>query len=66
MTFIDVPQHSTVRLLENAATPPAAPLVWKGDVVKFHNIDGMYAFCTNQDGDAVYIAAWTEVEIVDT
>lgn len=32
-------------------------------VVNFHHIDGMYSYCTTDDGEVVHIGAWTDVEI---
>ena len=32
--------------------------------VKFHHLDGAYSYCTDKDGNAVNIAAWTPVEII--
>jgi hypothetical protein len=32
----------------------------------FHHIDGMYSYCKTDDGEVVHLAAWTEVEIVET
>ena len=34
------------------------------EIINFHHIDGMYSYCTNQKGETVHLAAWTEVEIV--
>ena len=34
-------------------------------IYKFFNVDGMYSYCHNPDGDVVHLAAWTEVEIVE-
>jgi len=33
--------------------------------VKFHRVDGMYSYCTLENGDVVHLAAWTEVEIIE-
>jgi len=29
----------------------------------FHHIDGMYSYCTDENGDVVHIPAWAEVNI---
>jgi hypothetical protein len=29
----------------------------------FSHIDGMYSYCTNDQGIVIHLAAWTEVEI---
>jgi hypothetical protein len=55
-----------LRIIGNTTIPPAAPLVGNGDEILFGNLDGMYANCTRvSDGQRVYVAAWTEVEVVD-
>ena len=65
MKLYDVNDYTKVKLLEDGKIPPAALPVIKDDIVIFHEIDGMYGKCINKDGDVVYIAAWTEVEIIN-
>lgn len=60
----EVPRGCYVKLLEDDDGPPAAKQLKKGDIVKFHHIDGIYSFCHDEKGDIVHIKAWTEVEIV--
>lgn len=31
--------------------------------LNFHHIDGAYSYCTDDEGNVVHVAAWTEVEI---
>ena len=33
-------------------------------VVKLHKLDGMYSYCTTDDGTVIHLAAWTLVEPV--
>jgi len=47
---------------ENVKTPPDSMLVNKGDEITIHRLDGMYVNATDQNGNRIYIAAWTEVE----
>ena len=47
---------------DEVRVPPAAPIITTGDVLKLHNIDGMYSYCTDQYGNVKHLAAWTEVE----
>jgi len=44
--------------------PSALPLV-TGDVITILNHDGMYVNAVNEDGDRVYLAAWTDVTVID-
>lgn len=64
MKLYNVKRNSRVRLLEDADIPPGAPSVKKGDEIQFGHTDGMYSFCTKDDGTVIHIAAWTEVEVV--
>jgi hypothetical protein len=34
-----------------------------GTELNFDHIDGMYSYCTDDDGKVVHLAAWTDVEI---
>lgn len=65
MKLYEVPRNTNVRLLEDDDGPPASKPLKKGDIVKFHHIDGIYSYCTDKDGNKVHPAAWTEVEIVN-
>ena len=52
-------------LKEQPSVPPVAP---KGDLTKVYtlrNIDGMYSYITDDEGNVYHFAAWTEVEKVD-
>jgi hypothetical protein len=51
MKLYNVPKNSTIKLSNGA-------------VLKFHHIDGMYSYCTNENGDVYHIGATEEVEIV--
>lgn len=35
-----------------------------GRVLRLGNIDGMFSYCTDLDGNVYHPAAWTEVEVV--
>ncbi len=51
MKLYDVPRNSRIRLSN-------------GVELNFHHVDGMYSLCTDDDGNVIHLAAWTEVEIV--
>lgn len=65
MKLYDVPRNSRIKVVSDIKVPPAAPDIEEGDELKFRNIDGMYSYCTRDDGEVVYLAAWAEVEILD-
>ena len=52
MKLYNVPRNTLVRI------------IYSGEEVMFHHIDGMYSYCKNLHGEVVHLAAWTEVEIV--
>lgn len=51
-----------VMLLEDAMRPPDALDVLTGKIVTVGRLDGMYVNATDEDGNRVYIAAWTRVK----
>jgi hypothetical protein len=34
-----------------------------GKELNFSHVDGMYSYCTDDDGNVVHLAAWAEVEV---
>jgi len=64
MKAYDIEYGTKVRLLEDAKIPPAAIPVNKGDIITICDLDGMYCNGYNADGDRIYIAAYTEVELL--
>tara|TARA_R110002020_G_scaffold127156_1_gene285326 strand:- start:557 stop:724 length:168 start_codon:yes stop_codon:yes gene_type:complete len=51
--------------MEKGKVPPVAPTINEGEELNFRSIDGMYSYCTRDNGDVVHLVAWAEVEIVD-
>lgn len=56
MKLYDVPRNSRIRLLGDTLSSDME--------LNFHHIDGMYSYCTDDDGNVMHLAAWTEIEIV--
>ncbi|MEY4720064.1 MAG: hypothetical protein RL563_2682 [Pseudomonadota bacterium] len=54
MKLYDVPRNTRIVVKDE-----------DGDELKlnFSHIDGMYSYCTDDAGNVVHLAAWTEVEI---
>jgi hypothetical protein len=50
MKLFEVPKNTRVVLSD-------------GTELNFAHIDGMYSYCTDDDGKVVHLAAWTEVTI---
>ncbi len=64
MKLYDVPRNSRIKVIIEDKVPPDAPQITEGEELNFRNIDGMYSYCTRDDGEVVHLASWTEVEIV--
>lgn len=56
MKLYECPRNVIVRVLDSGDEPLE---------VKFHRIDGMYSYCTLENGGVVHLAAWTEVELIE-
>jgi hypothetical protein len=64
MKLHEVPPNTRIKVIGDIQTPVASPKICAGDELMFHDIDGMYSRCT-KDGEAVYLVAWAEVEIIN-
>ena len=65
MKLYELQNGSTFTLKEQPAVPPVAS---EGDLTKVYtlrNIDGMYSYVKDFEGNVYHFAAWTEVEKVD-
>lgn len=68
MKLYDAPKGVWLRCVGvdagGAHVPPSALNVDSHRQFKLHHIDGMYSRCTDEHGNTVHPAAWTEVEVV--
>lgn len=65
MKLYELERGSRFRLVsKDPVTPPASPLLEYGDILTLGRIDGMYSFCTTQEGEIVHPAAFSDVEVV--
>ena len=65
MKLYELQKGSTFTLKEQPSVPPVAP---EGNLTKVYtlrNIDGMYSYVKDAEGNVYHFAAWTEVEKVD-
>jgi hypothetical protein len=53
MLLYNVPRHTWVVIKET------------GQKVKLGNIDGMYSYCKDEEGEVCHPVAWTEVDILE-
>lgn len=65
MELYNVPKNSRIRVIGDTATPPGSPEINASDELNFSHIDGMYSYCTTDNGQVVHLVAWAEVEILD-
>lgn len=56
--FVIADEHQEVRV------PPVHAKFDLSDVFTFFDIDGMYSFCKDSNGQVVHLAAWTKVNKV--
>jgi hypothetical protein len=64
MELYKVPRSSRIKVVRDIKVPPASPIVEEEEILNFSHVDGMYSYCTRDNGEVVHLAAWTEVEIV--
>ena len=62
MKLYDVPRNSRIKVVVKDKVPPAAPQINEGEELNFKHLDGMYSYCTRDNGEVVHLAAWTEVK----
>lgn len=53
MKLYEVPRNSRIGLSD-------------GSELNFSHVDGMYSFCTDDDGKVVHLAAWSDVQLLRT
>jgi len=52
-------------VISDVKVPPASPLIEEQEELNFSHVDGMYSYCTRDNGEVVHLVAWSEVEIID-
>jgi len=65
MKLYDVPRNTRIKVVANNKVPPVAPQINEGEELNFRSIDGMYSYCTRDNGEVVHLVAWAEVEITE-
>tara|TARA_B100000497_G_C7370170_1_gene238578 strand:+ start:248 stop:448 length:201 start_codon:yes stop_codon:yes gene_type:complete len=64
MKLYSVPRNSRIKLVGDIKTP-ASPMVEGEEILNFSHVDGMYSYCTRDNGEVVHLAASTEVEVIN-
>lgn len=65
MKLYDVPRNSRIRVISDVKVPPASPQIEEQEELNFRSVDGMYSYCTRDNGEVVHLVAWADVEIVN-
>lgn len=64
MNLMDLAPGTKFRIVANNRNPPGAPDPGDRTLI-LGNIDGMYSFCQDEQGNVFHPIAWAEVERVD-
>ena len=65
MKLYDVPRNSRIKVIVSNKVPPGAPQINEGEELNFRSVDGMYSYCTRDNGEVVHLLAWAEVEYLN-
>ena len=65
MELHNAPRNSRIKVISDIKVPPGAPQITEGEELNFRSIDGMYSYCTRDNGEVVHLVAWAEVEIIE-
>ena len=65
MKLYDVPRNSRIKVMVSDKVPPGAPQINEGEELNFRSVDGMYSYCTRDNGEVVHLLAWAEVEYLN-
>ena len=64
MKLFELDRDTKFKLLQQPRSPIVAPVGEVGKVYTLRNIDGMYSYVKDDEGNVYHFAAWTEVEKV--
>ena len=60
----ELPRGSYFRIVDPEIRVPVAGRLMGSGILKLHTLDGMYSYCTDDQGNVYHPAVWTEVEVV--
>ncbi len=66
MELHNVPENSRIKAISDIKVPVGASEITEGEELNFRSIDGMYSYCTRDNGEVVHLAAWAKVEIIQS
>lgn len=65
MKLYDVPRDSRIKVIGDIKVPPLSPNIEEQEELNFRSIDGMYSYCTRDNGEVVHLVAWADVEVIN-
>ena len=65
MKLYNVPRNTRIRVVADISIPPCASQIPTNVELNFKHIDGMFSLCYDDEGNACYLGAGAEVEIVN-
>jgi hypothetical protein len=60
--YLHPQETNTVKLYD---VPKGSRIKFFGEELTFHHLDGMYSYCTLENGDVVHLACYAPVEVLD-
>ena len=64
MELQNVPRNSRIKVISDIKVPVGSSEITEGEELNFRSIDGMYSYCTRDNGEVVHLVAWAEVELI--
>ena len=61
MKLYELPRGSSFVLINNPQIPPEAKIPDIDKIYKLGNIDGMYSYCSDNEGHVYHFVAWADV-----
>ena len=65
MKLHELPRGSYFKIIGDLQIPPSAPEPDLEETYRLGNIDGMYSYCTDNQGKIYHFVAWTEIKEVN-
>ena len=60
----ELPRGTYFRIVDPEIRVPVTGKLLSSGILKLHTLDGMYSYCTDDQGNVYHPAVWTEVEEV--
>ena len=61
MKLHEVPRKSRIKVIGDIRVPPASPLIEEQEELNFSHVDGMYSYCTRDNGEVVHLSVFKQM-----